>query len=80
MARYRKEVKEAIAEAEALGFEIVNTGGAGKGARHVKMRHPNGGLIVFPATPSAPSWRKNQRADAKRVARDGSRKKYENGN
>jgi hypothetical protein len=75
--RYRKEVREAIEEAKALGFEIIETGGSGKGARHVKMRHTgNGGMIVFPATPSSPSWRKNQRADAKRVARDGSRKKY----
>lgn len=74
--RYRKEVREAIEEAQDLGFELIETSGSGKGARHVKMRHPNGGLIVFPATPSSPSWRKNQRADAKRVARHGSRKNY----
>lgn len=65
--RYPKEVAEAIAKAELLGFTLIIK--AGKGARHVQMRHTNGGVITFPNTPSAPSWRKNHEADAKRVAR-----------
>lgn len=71
--RYRKDVREAIEEAEKLGFQIVETGGSNKKSRHIKMCHENGGVIFFPKTPSAPSWRKNQRADARRVARDGRR-------
>ena len=70
--RYRKEVMEAIKKAEALGFTVIEEK-VKRGARHVKMRHTNGGMIVFPATPSSPSWAKNQEADAKRVAKFGSR-------
>lgn len=66
--RYRKDVTEAIGYAKALGFTIIEEK-VKRGARHVKMQHPNGGRITFPATPSAPSWYKNMQGDAKRVAR-----------
>lgn len=66
---YRKDVAEAIAKCELLGFTLVIK--PGKGARHVQMVHRNGGTITFPKTPSAPSWRKNHEADARRVARGG---------
>lgn len=66
---YRKDVGEAIKKAEAMGFTLIVK--KGRGSNHVYMRHENGGTITFPKTPSAPSWRKNHEADAKRVARGG---------
>lgn len=63
---YRKDVAEAIVKCERMGFTLIVK--ARKGARHIQMVHTNGGMITFPKTPSAPSWRKNHEADAKRVA------------
>lgn len=70
MAKYRKDVMEAIRNAEAYGFEVITKRG-GK-SRHVRMRHTrNGAIIVFPATPSSESWVRNNAADVKRYAENG---------
>ena len=68
--KYRKEVMDAIRNAERFGFELIHK--PRKGGRHITMKHSdNGAIIVFPATPSSPSWKKNNAADVKRYAENG---------
>jgi predicted RNA binding protein YcfA (HicA-like mRNA interferase family) len=70
MAKYRKDVMAAIRNAEANGFRLITKRG-GK-SRHVRMQHiDNGAIIVFPATPSSESWKRNNAADVKRYAENG---------
>lgn len=65
----RKDVKEVIAYAESLGFELVIKVGR---SRHLKMQHKgNGAIIIIPSTPSAPTWRRNLEADIRRYAKHG---------
>jgi hypothetical protein len=69
MAKYRKDVMDAIRNAERAGFRLITkTGGK---SRHIRMQHENGAIIVFPATPSSESWKRNHEADVKRYAANG---------
>lgn len=59
-----KEVKQVVDYAATLGFAGLVELGSG----HYRMRHKSGEEIIFPATPSKPSWRGNKLAEIHRIA------------
>jgi predicted RNA binding protein YcfA (HicA-like mRNA interferase family) len=60
-----KEIQAVVKSARTLGF---TWSGRLTGGGHVRLKHENGGIVILPATPSRPSWRKNAEADLRKVA------------
>jgi hypothetical protein len=60
----KRDLDRLIKEAQQRGWKVD-----GGGARHWRLKHPNGALIYCPASPS--DWRgvRNFKADLKRAER-----------
>jgi hypothetical protein len=63
-----KLARELLKYAEDRGFEWD---GRLTGGGHIKLRHPNGGVVLLAATPGRKNNGHNSRKDIERVARDG---------
>jgi predicted RNA binding protein YcfA (HicA-like mRNA interferase family) len=66
VSRYRKDVGEVIKYAQCRGFECLGMTGSG----HWKLKHPTGGLLILPATPSGSRWVKNVHSDIRRILKE----------
>ena len=58
-----KTLRAAVAEAVARGWVLERT------RRHMRLRHPDRGFVVFPKTPSEYRGLKNLQGDLKRAER-----------
>jgi len=55
-----KEVKNLLKELERTGWIKVSQN------KHIKMRHPDHGIIIVPSSPRCPHWEKNLRKQIER--------------
>lgn len=58
-----KEVKILVKELERKGYVMVSQ------KNHIKMRHPENGIVIVPKSPRCPHWEKNLRKHIERQER-----------
>ena len=58
-----KEVKILVKELERKGYVKVSQN------KHIKMRHPDNGIVIVPLSPRCPHWEKNLRKQIQRQSK-----------